>query len=74
MALELPYKRDHVYAWMVEFFGQSEVTSLRDFLADKLGDDADMVIRRHHANTSLIDLLMADTASYVMDFRNANAS
>jgi len=70
MAVDLPYKRDHVYAWMVEFFGQSENDSLRDFLAGKLGNDADMIVR----GRPLIDRLMDDTGTYVMDFRNANAS
>jgi hypothetical protein len=68
MAVVLPYKRDHVYAWIVEFFEQDEVESLREWLTDKLGNDADMVIR----GRTLIDMLMEDTGTYVLDLRNAN--
>jgi hypothetical protein len=62
--------RDQVYYWLHEFFEQSEVTDLREWLTTKLGDEADRMVRGRR----LIDMLMDDTGTYVLDFRHANAS
>lgn len=57
--------RDQVYYWLREFFEQSDVTDLREWLKDKLGDEADRMVRGRR----LIDMLMDDTGTYVLDFR-----
>lgn len=63
MAVEVPYTRDHVYAWLVEFKQQDEEDDLRQWMTDKLGDDAQLRVR----GETLIDLIMGDMDSYVVE-------
>jgi hypothetical protein len=72
---DITYSRDTVQGWLIEYYEQSEVTDLREWLVGKLGDDAELQVRRpaHDGprTVPLIDLILDDTPSYVMDFRDA---
>jgi hypothetical protein len=70
-AWEIKYSRDQVYEWLLEYYNQNRVKKLRTWMLRKLGDDAQLMIRRPDGVPQpLIDLLLSDVQSYVIDLRH----
>jgi hypothetical protein len=68
---DVKYNREQVYNWLLEFKKQKKVKDRRKWLVEKLGDDAQLLIRVPGAEQGsttkpLIDVLLDDLDSYVL--------
>jgi hypothetical protein len=67
---DIEVTREQVHAWLVQFYNQKQEKSMRKFLVKKLGQEHDVLVQANGArgrDTPLIDVLLADVSSYVLD-------